>query len=110
MEPPVSISIMVDNKELHLSGFYIDLYKPDFKKLLEMITENMPKLQLLCLTAEVEDTDEYGELHEYAEIFQEFASGKNVKLEIRNLPLLKEFDQTGAAVITKLTESMVQNK
>ena len=81
---------------------------------METITENMPKLQLLCLTAEVGDTDEYGELHEYAEIFQEFASGKNVKLEIRDIPLdipvLWEFDETGAAVITKLTESMVQNK
>ena len=88
-------------QELQLSGVDVDLYQPDFKKLLERITENMPKLQLLCLTAEVEDTDEYGELHEYAEIFREFASGKNVKLEIRNVPVLWDFDGAVDAVITK---------
>ena len=88
-------------QELHLSGFDIDLYKPDFKKLLETIAENMPKLQLLCLTAEVGDKDIYGELHEYAEIFQEFASGRNIKLEIRDVPLLWDFDGAVDAVITK---------
>merc|ERR1739848_491744 len=100
MQETISSFKLKSLQELHLSGFDIDLYKPDFKKLLETFAENMPKLQLLCLTAEVGDTDEYGELYEYAEIFQEFALGRNIKLEIRDVPVLWDFYGAVAAVIT----------
>ena len=65
-------------QELHLNGFRIDLNEPEFKKLLETIAENMPKLKLLCITGELEN----GEWNGYAKICQEFASAKNIKLEI----------------------------
>ena len=67
----------------------LNLDKSAFKKLLETIAENMPKLQLLCLTVEVEDTNEFGEWDEYDKICQAFASGKNIKLEIRGIPVLR---------------------
>ena len=80
-------------EELYLDGLNIDLDKPTFKKLLETIAENMPKLQFLCLTADVEDPSEHGaEWPEYAEICQEFAGRQNIKLEIRDVPVLCNFD------------------
>ena len=75
-----------------LGSLDLDLDKSAFKKLLETIAENMPKLQLLCLTVEVEDTNEFGEWDEYAKICQAFASGKNIKLEIRDVPVMCNFD------------------
>ena len=39
-------------QELHLNGFCIDMNEPEFKKLLETIADNMPKLQLLCFTGD----------------------------------------------------------
>ena len=80
-------------QELHLNGLQINLTKPEFKKFLETIAENMPKLRLLCLTGEVEDTDVNGEWVEYAKICHEFATGKNIKLEIRDYPVLHNFIQ-----------------
>ena len=71
-------------QELHLNGFRIDLNEPEFKKLLETIAENMPKLKLLCITGELEN----GEWNGYAKICQEFASANNIKLEIRDYPVV----------------------
>ena len=92
IEEAISSFKLKNLQELHLSGLSIDLYKPDFKKLLDTIAENMPKLQLLCLTSELSDTDEFGEWDGYAKICQAFASGKNIKLEIRDVPVLCNFD------------------
>ena len=78
-------------QEFHLMGFVIDLDKPSFKNLLETIAENLPNLQGLYLTAELSD-DVVGPWDEYAEICQKFASEKNIKLEIRGLPKLCDFD------------------
>ena len=68
-------------QELHLNGFGIDMNEPEFKKLLETIADNMPKLQLLCLTEELDNMDEE-EFEEFDEKCQEFALAKNIKLEI----------------------------
>ena len=68
-------------QELHLNGFCIDMNEPEFKKLLETIADNMPKLQLLCLTVELDNMDEE-EFEEFDEKCQEFALAKNIKLEI----------------------------
>ena len=78
-------------QELHLSGLDIDLAKPAFKKLLETMAENMPKLQFLSLTADVENPS-FGEWSYYAKICQAFASGKNIKIEVRDLPVLCNYD------------------
>ena len=51
--------------------------EPDFKKFLETIAENLPKLQRLCWTSADNDWSYY------EEICKEFASGKNIKLETR---------------------------
>ena len=79
-------------EELHLSGFDIYLKKFQFKIFLVRIAENMPKLQLFCLMAEVEFPNRFGEWDEYAKICQAFASEKNIKLEIRDNPILCNFD------------------
>ena len=71
----------------------IDLEKPAFKELLETIAENMPKLQFLCMIADVQDPSK--NWPEYAEICQEFATGKNIKVEIRALPVLCNFEMDG---------------
>ena len=68
-------------QELHLGSLDIDLNKPAFKTLLEMMAKNMPKLQLLCLTEELDNMDEE-EFEEFDEKCQEFALAKNIKLEI----------------------------
>ena len=80
-------------QELHLSGLDIDLEKPAFKELLETIAENMPKLQFLCMIADVQDPSK--NWPEYAEICEEFATGKNIKVEIRALPVLCNFEMDG---------------
>ena len=69
----------------HISSFN------SFKYLLETIAENLPNLQGLYLTAELSD-DVVGPWDEYAEICQKFASEKNIKLDIRGLPKLCDFD------------------
>ena len=50
-----------------------------FKLFLDMIAENMPKLQRLCLTCEDDDPNKWNEM------CQEFASRKNIKLEISSV-------------------------
>ena len=50
-------------------------------QLLETIADNMPKLQLLCMTEELDNMDEE-EFEEFDEKCQEFALAKNIKLEI----------------------------
>ena len=62
-----------------------------FKDFLEILAENFPKLQQLCLTTELNHEHD-GEWVEYAKICQAFASGKNIKLEIRGAPILCNFD------------------
>ena len=79
-------------QEFHLIGVHqkcesVDMFEysdtniTSFKLFLDMIAENMPKLQRLCLTCqdEVEDT------YEWNEMCQEFASRKNIKLEISSV-------------------------
>ena len=56
-----------------------------FKDFLEIFAENFPKLQHLCLT-----TDQLNHADECDKICQEFASRKNIKLEIRG-PEMKIF-------------------
>ena len=79
-------SLKVKNlQELHLIGVYIDMFEysetniTSFKLFLDMIAENMPKLQRLCLTCQDEDT------YEWNEMCQAFASRKNIKLEISSV-------------------------
>ena len=71
-------------QELRLTGFHIDLNEPEFKKLLETIAENIPKLKLLCFTGELEN----GEWNGYAKICQEFALAKKIKLEVKGYPIV----------------------
>ena len=78
-------------QELHLNGFEINLEKEDFKKLLETFAENLPKLQRLCLTTEINNCFE-GNMDEYEEICRAFASQKHIKVEIRDIPVLCDFD------------------
>ena len=77
-------------QEFHLIGFEIDLDKSSFKKVLETIAENLPKLQRLCLTTKLNYRHE-GKWDEYAKICQEFASEKKIKLEIRGVPIMCDF-------------------
>ena len=79
-------SLKVKNlQEFHLIGVYIDMFEysetniTSFKLFLDMIAENMPKLQRLCLTCEDDDPNKWNE------ICQEFASRKNIKLEISSV-------------------------
>ena len=55
---------------------------------MERIAENFPKLQRLCLTSNP-DAEEW---NDYDEICQAFASKRNIKIEIRGLPVLCNFD------------------
>ena len=61
-KPYPTISMMQENitsfklknlQEFHLIGFEIDLDVPSFKRVLESLAENMPKVQRLCLTTEL---------------------------------------------------------
>ena len=79
-------SLKVKNlQEFHLIGVYIDMFEysetniTSFKLFLDMIAENMPKLQRLCLTCEDNDPNKWNEM------CQEFASRKNIKLEISSV-------------------------
>ena len=92
IEETISRFKLKNLQELHLSCLDIDLPKSAFKKLLEKIAKNMPKLQHLCLMAEVENTDQYGEWDDFAKICGAFASQNNIKLEIRDLPIPCNFD------------------
>ena len=65
-------------QELEMIGFEIDMDTSSFKKFLQFFAENFPKLQRLFLSTELSE--------EYAKICQDFASAKNIKLEIRGLP------------------------
>ena len=80
-------------EEFEMIGFHIDLDKACFKKVLETFTEKFPKLQRLCLATDLMDMQELDSEYEplekwdkYAEICQEFALAKSIKLEIRGLP------------------------
>ena len=77
-------------EEFEMSGFKIDLDKSRFKKVLETFAEKFPKLQRLCLATDLAEEDlDYEPLEKwdkYAEICQEFALAKSIKLEIRGLP------------------------
>ena len=77
-------------QEFHLIGVHqkcesVDMFEysdtniTSFKLFLDMIAENMPKLQRLCLTCQDEDT------YEWNEMCQAFASRKNIKLEISSV-------------------------
>ena len=66
-------------QEFHLIGFDFGLEGHEFKKILETIAENLPKLQRLCLTSDENDW------MFYYDICEEFASEKNIKLETRAL-------------------------
>ena len=79
-------SLKVKNlQEFHLIGVYIDMFEysetniTSFKLFLDMIAENMPKLQRLCLICEDDDPNKWNEM------CQAFASGKNIKLEISSV-------------------------
>ena len=65
-------------QELEMIGFEIDMDTSSFKKFLQFFAENFPKLQRLFLSTELSE--------ECAKICQDFASAKNIKLEIRGLP------------------------
>ena len=71
-------------QELEMIGFEIDMDTSSFKKLLQFFAENFPKLQRLCLSTEL--SEEYWDWDAYAKICQDFASAKDIKLEIRGLP------------------------
>lgn len=77
--------------ELHLIGFEINTDESSFKKVLETFSENLPKLQRLCLTTELGQYMER-EWEEYEKICQAFAPEKHIKLEIRELPVFCDFD------------------
>ena len=78
-------------QEFHLIGVYISTdfemsgldkeEEPmDFKKFLDTIAENFPKLQRLCLTCEYYS-------NEFSETLQAFASGRNIKVEISRVEI-----------------------
>ena len=71
-------------QELEMIGFEIDMDTSSFKKFLQFFAENFPKLQRLFLSTEL--SEEYWDWNAYAKICQDFASAKNIKLEIRGLP------------------------
>ena len=79
-------------QEFHLNGLDLDLHTQVFKKLLETIAENMPKLQFLCLTVQLSEPDVHGEWDEFDKICRGFVSEKNIRLEIRDVPVLCNFD------------------
>ena len=79
-------------QEFHLNGLELDLHKQVFKKLLETIAGNMPKLQFLCLTVQLSEPDVHGEWDEFDKICRGFVSEKNIRLEIRDVPVLCNFD------------------
>ena len=69
-------------QEFHLIGVFMEEYSGSNDTLelfLDMIAENMPKLQRLCLTCEDEDTNGWNEM------CQAFASRKNIRLEISSV-------------------------
>ena len=76
-------SLKLNNlQEFHLVGVFMEEnFGPNItlESFLDMIAENMPKLQRLCLTCEDEDTNEWNEM------CQAFASRKNIKLEISSV-------------------------
>ena len=55
-------------QEFHLIGVHIDMFEfsdtniTSFKLFLDMIAENMPKLQRLCLTCEDDDPNKWNEM------------------------------------------------
>ena len=66
-------------------GFEIDMDTSSFKKFLQFFAENFPKLQRLFLSTEL--SEEYWDWNAYAKICQDFASKKNIKLEIIGGPI-----------------------
>ena len=78
-------------EEFHLIGFRIDMDKSSFKEFLEKFVENSPKLQRLCLTAEL-GIDYEGQWDEYAKVCQAFASEQYIQLEIRGVSVPCNFD------------------
>ena len=65
-------------RELHLIG--VDIFNFVFGKFLETITENLPKLQRLCMTCQYAEWEPG-----WNDIFQAYASEKNIKLEISSI-------------------------
>ena len=88
-----TITSLEPKPQFEMIGFHIDVDKACFKQVLETFTEKFPKLQRLCLATDLMDMQELDSEYEplekwdkYAEICQEFALEKSIKLEIRGLP------------------------
>ena len=86
-------------QEFHLIGLdYPTFLLINLKKLLETIAENLPSLQRLCLSLNLDVADEDEDLDDlfvYSsifDVFREIASEKNIKIEIRGLPVHCDFD------------------
>ena len=82
-------------EELHLNGFAAPEDPQDFRKVIETFHGNFPNLQRLCLELHHghRDIDRLlGTNPEYDQILQEFASEKNVKIEIKSTPVYKSIE------------------
>ena len=72
-------------EELHFNGFDWDLDPEEFTDIFHKFQKNLPKLRRLCF--QLDNIENLDEEPEYDEIFQEFASEKNVKIEITGTPI-----------------------
>ena len=77
-------------EELHLNGFAAPEDPQDFRKVIENFHGNFPNLQRLCL--KLDSIHHLGTNPEYDQILQEFASEKNVKIEITSTPVFKSIE------------------
>ena len=78
MEKGITCLKLKNLRELHLIG--VDIFDFVFGKFLETITENLPKLQRLCMTCQYVEWEPG-----WNDIFQVYASEKNIKLEISSI-------------------------
>ena len=81
--------------ELHINGFDCDIenFSPQgFRDIFNMFHENLPKLRRLCF--KLDNIDRLAP--EYDQFFQEFASEKNIKIEITGTPVYysRRYSQT----------------
>ena len=78
MEKGITCIKLKNLRELHLIG--VDISDFVFGKFLETITENLPKLQRLCMTCQYVEWEPG-----WNDIFQVYASEKNIMLEISSI-------------------------